>query len=188
MLADDPALNCRIEGTNSQPRPIIIDPHLRWTPKDTDKVLQTCQAGLGLAPYVITAQDHSSIPDDSQRILESHGGRYIQVKGQADEVTSRLRFDWRDVMAALHQAGLSSVMVEGGANIINSLLRPDYHDLVDSVVVTIAPTWLGQGGVVVSPERAHDETGTPVAAARLCDVSWTPFGEDVVLCGKLTST
>ncbi|CEJ84623.1 hypothetical protein VHEMI03531 [[Torrubiella] hemipterigena] len=188
MLADDPALNCRIQGANSQPRPIIIDPHLRWTPQATDKVLQTCKFGRGLAPFIITTQHHDGIPTASREVLESHGGRYIQIPAQPDKATSRSRFDWRDIMTALHETGLSSVMVEGGANIINSLLHPDYHSLVDSVIVTIAPTWLGQGGVVVSPERVHDEKGTPAAAARLCDVSWIPFGEDVVLCGKLQTS
>ncbi|KAJ2897759.1 RNA exonuclease 3 [Zalerion maritima] len=56
--------------------------------------------------------------------------------------------------------------------IINSLLAPTFHDLVDSVIVTIAPTWLGQGGVVVSPDRVQDSVGVPIPAARLSDASW----------------
>jgi 2,5-diamino-6-(ribosylamino)-4(3H)-pyrimidinone 5'-phosphate reductase len=96
-----------------------------------------------------------------------------------------MRFDWHDVFRALHHAGLSSVMVEGGGQIINSLLDPQYHELVDSVIITIAPTWLGQGGVVVSPDRLQDPAGVPIPAARLSNVSWHPFGEDVVLCGRL---
>ncbi|EMT60688.1 5-amino-6-(5-phosphoribosylamino)uracil reductase [Fusarium odoratissimum] len=103
LLADSPALNCRITGATSQPRPIVIDPHLRWAPSSSDKVLEVSRLGNGLAPFVLT--------------------------------------------------GLSSVMVEGGGQIINSLLDPQYHELVDSIIITIAPTWLGQGGVVVSPDR-----------------------------------
>ena len=76
-------------------------------------------------------------------------------------------------------------MIEGGADIINSILCAPDCDLVDSVIVTIAPTWLGQGGVVVSPPRAVDTAGQPTAAARLSNVSWHPLGEDVVLCGNL---
>ena len=73
-------------------------------------------------------------------------------------------------------------MIEGGATIINDLLaRPD---LVDSVVVTIAPTWLGQGGVSVSPQ-AKTENNERVNAARLKDTVWRQFGADVVLCGRL---
>ncbi len=77
------------------------------------------------------------------------------------------------------------MMIEGGSAVINSLLEPAYQPLIDSVIVTIAPTWLGQGGVVVSPKRNFDEGGEPIPAARLTGVMWYPLGEDVVLCGKV---
>lgn len=186
VLADDPALNCRIAGAqDAQPRPVVVDPHLRWTPRPTDKVLETCRRGAGLAPYVITAAAEADIPEEAARVLREHGGKHIHVQAAPSGPDGRRRFDWRDVFAALAAEGLGSVMVEGGGQVINSLLDPKYHELVSSVIVTIAPTWLGQGGVVVSPERVHDASGSPVAAARLRDVSWHPFGEDVVLCGKL---
>lgn len=187
VLADDPALNCRIDGAKSQPRPIIIDPHLRWVPKESDKVLETCRAGAGLAPFVLTAEEASSIPKDSLQVLERHGGKYIHLNSTPNTTTGRLRFTWHDIFETLRTEGLLSVMVEGGGQIINSLLHPSYHQLVDSVIVTIAPTWLGQGGVVVSPDRTVDQNGKPIAAARLDNVSWHPFGEDIVLCGSLNS-
>ncbi|CAJ0549590.1 Ff.00g032030.m01.CDS01 [Fusarium sp. VM40] len=184
LLADSPALNCRIAGATSQPRPIIIDPHLRWIPSHEDKVLEVARLGNGLAPFVLTGAGIQSLPAASVALLEQHGGRYIHVP-TALGPNGRMRFDWRDVFEALFREDLSSVMVEGGGQIINSLLDPRFHDLVDSVIVTIAPTWLGQGGVVVSPERLQDTAGVPIPVARLSDVSWHPFGEDVVLCGKL---
>jgi 2,5-diamino-6-(ribosylamino)-4(3H)-pyrimidinone 5'-phosphate reductase len=76
-------------------------------------------------------------------------------------------------------------MVEGGAAVINSLMLPENLSLISSVIVTIAPTWLGKGGVVVSPNRRNDESGSPTIAARLDRVKWYPLGEDVVLCGKM---
>lgn len=184
LLADDPGLNCRIADVTSQPRPIVIDPHLRWVPARSDKVLETCCNGAGLAPYVLTAIDPSEIPAASVKLLQEHGGKFIHIAAISDD-NGRMRFDWHHVVEALHAESLSSVMVEGGAKIINSLLDPAYHQLIDSVIVTIAPTWLGKGGVVVSPERTQDEQGIPVPAARLTSVSWHPFGEDVVLCGRL---
>ncbi|KAM3499822.1 hypothetical protein MY10362_006947 [Beauveria mimosiformis] len=186
LLADDPALNCRIAGAeHAQPRPVIIDPHLRWTPQATDKVLETQRRGAGLAPFVITAESNI-IPEAASRLLQQHGGKYIPLHVGPPGPDGRLRFDWHDVFARLADHGrIASVMVEGGGKIINSLLDPAYHQLINSVIVTIAPTWLGQGGVVVSPARVHGHSGSPVAAARLRDVSWHPFGEDIVLCGKL---
>ncbi|WAO85247.1 2,5-diamino-6-ribosylamino-4(3H)-pyrimidinone 5'-phosphate reductase [Fusarium falciforme] len=185
LLADSPALNCRIAGAARQPRPIIIDPHLRWVPDPTDKVLEVARLSTGLAPFVLTGVGSESLPAASVALLEQHGGKYIHVPATSSGPGSRMRFDWRAVFDALLHEHLTSVMVEGGGQIINSLLNPTFHDMIDSVIVTIAPTWLGQGGVVVSPDRLQDSAGVPVPAARLSEVSWHPFGEDVVLCGKL---
>lgn len=77
-------------------------------------------------------------------------------------------------------------MVEGGGFVINSLLQPTTA-LISAVNVTIAPTWLGVGGVFISPPTRTNDGGKPVAALRLDRVEWHPFGEDVVLCGKVKS-
>ncbi|KAJ5098316.1 Riboflavin biosynthesis protein Rib7 [Penicillium argentinense] len=95
------------------------------------------------------------------------------------------RIDWSDLLKMLRVNGLQSVMIEGGAQVINSLLEPSYMNLIDRVIVTIAPTWLGRGGVVVSPARRLDGEGNAISAARLKNVKWYPFGEDVVLCGQI---
>ena len=168
-----------------QPRPIIVDPHLRWTPDPTDKVLELAGRGAGLAPFVLTGVESDALPAASVALLERLGGKYIHIGATPTGPDGRLRFNWRDIFQALHREGLGSVMVEGGGQIINSLLDPAYHELIDSVIVTIAPTWLGRGGVVVSPDRLTDATGVPLPVARLSDVSWYPFGQDVVLCGRL---
>ncbi|KAH6895492.1 dihydrofolate reductase-like domain-containing protein [Thelonectria olida] len=184
LLADSPALNCRTPG-GASPRPIIIDPHLRWTPSAADKVFEVARLGHGLAPFVLTGVEAPSLPAASVALLEQHGGKYIPIAATSSGPDARMRFDWSVVFDALLKEGLSSVMVEGGGQIINSLLDPKCHALVDSVIVTIAPTWLGKGGVVVSPDGIENSEGVPIPAARLSDVSWHPFGEDVVLCGKL---
>ncbi|KAL7796586.1 dihydrofolate reductase-like domain-containing protein [Trichoderma ceciliae] len=185
VLVDDPALNCRIAGVASQPRPIVIDANLRWSPRRSDKMFRVCRSGAGLAPFVLTGVDDSRLPPASVELLREHGGKYIHIPATLSESTGRLRFDWNDVLAGLQAEHLTSVMVEGGGQMINSLLDPAYNDLIDSVIVTIAPTWLGRGGVVVSPDRVADAAGVPLPVARLSHVSWHPLGEDVVLCGTL---
>ncbi|KHN98129.1 riboflavin biosynthesis protein Rib7 [Metarhizium album ARSEF 1941] len=184
VLADDPGLSCRLHGSASQPRPIVIDPRLRWTPRSTDQVFEVCRSGAGLAPFILTGLSEAEIPPEPARLLQQHGGKYIHI---APDTCSRdrIRFDWNDVFQRVLSEGLTSIMVEGGGQVINSLLDPTCHHLVDSVIVTIAPTWLGKGGVVVSPGRVCDAEGTPQAAARLSNVAWHPLGEDVVLCGTL---
>ncbi|CAI7619881.1 unnamed protein product [Penicillium manginii] len=175
-LADDPGLNCRLtgvggygkEGLEGQPRPIVIDPSARWDFSDDSKLFQLCRQGRGLAPWIVTSLPEP--PAQKKEKLEQYGGRFLQLK-----------------MVTLDdgQHRIDCVMIEGGAQVINSLLEPQSMSLIDRVIVTIAPTWLGQGGVVVSPPRRFDGEGNAISAARLKNVRWYPFGEDVVLCGQV---
>ncbi|KAE8390284.1 putative riboflavin biosynthesis protein Rib7 [Aspergillus alliaceus] len=190
-VADNPGLNCRIEGVGGygsegltgQPRPIVVDPSVRWEFTEESKILELVREGRGQAPFIISSND--STPSASKKeLLERHGGKFIPLDVMVTESGER-RIDWTVLLECLKQEGLQSVMIEGGGAIINSLLEPAYAHLIDSVIVTIAPTWLGQGGVVVSPRRRLDGNGNAVPAARLRDVKWYPFGEDVVLCGRV---
>ncbi|OGE50806.1 hypothetical protein PENARI_c015G00655 [Penicillium arizonense] len=189
-VADDPGLNCRIagvggygnEGLNGQPRPVVIDPSARWDFSDDSKLFQLCREGRGRAPWIVTALDRP--PPEKQALLEKYGGRFISLEMPKSEA-GRHQINWHDLLVTLKSNGLLSVMVEGGGQVINSLLSPSHMSLLNSVIVTIAPTWLGQGGVVVSPARRFDDGGNAISAARLTNVKWYPFGEDVVLCGQV---
>ncbi|KAK0715784.1 riboflavin biosynthesis protein [Lasiosphaeris hirsuta] len=193
-VADDPGLNCRLSSPPGQPahhpRPVVIDPHCRWDFTAEAKVLQLARAGRGLAPFVVTAVREP--PEEKLQLLEGCGGRFIYVAAEpgAPEPASgdgagSTRLRWADVLAAVKREGLDSIMIEGGGYVINSLLVAPDSELIDSVIITIAPTWLGQGGVVVSPPRTIDADGKPTAPLRLTNVSWHPLGEDVVMCGKI---
>ena len=189
-IADDPTLNCRIEGVGGhggkglegQPRPIIIDPTARWDFSEKSKMFIAASEGRGRAPYIITGLDYP--PTAKKAILEKYGGKFITLKVSITD-TGDHRIDWKDILRALAAEGLMSVMVEGGRAVINSLLLPHSLPDVSSVIITITPTWLGEGGVVVSPRRRLDGNGNPIAAVRLRAVEWHPLGEDVVLCGKI---
>ncbi|KAL9093032.1 MAG: hypothetical protein Q9165_004170 [Trypethelium subeluteriae] len=179
VLADDPSLNCRLEGIASeqQPRPVVIDPAVRWDVSKS-KCLSLAQQGTGKAPYIVCVQ--SNPPFGQRKALEAAGGKYIYM-GFEDAVTDDgFRFTWNSILATLRDEGLHSVMIEGGGSIINSLLVPPEAELISSVILTIAPTWLGQGGVVVSPERKEKQK-----QLRLQHPKWHPLGEDIILCGTL---
>ncbi|KAL2023421.1 hypothetical protein VTK56DRAFT_2778 [Thermocarpiscus australiensis] len=184
-VADDPGLNSRLEGVDGgrrrQPRPVVLDPRGRWDFL-RGKVIRLAREGRGLGPWVMVASGaDDGVTEERRRVLEEVGGRYLTVEARGQGGT----FEWGDVLAALKREGVESVMIEGGGEVINSLLAPPGNRFVDSVIVTIAPTWLGQGGVVISPPRMAGEDGTAPAAVRLAEVTWCPLGEDVVLCGRI---
>lgn len=182
--ADDPSLNCRIdgvggyggEGLQGQPRPVVIDPRGRWGVTAESKVVGLAREGRGRAPWVFT---RGPVDSGRREVLESVGGRVVVVDPNGDEDA---RISWERVLDVLRGEGIGSVMIEGGGAVINDLLAPNNIGLVDSVIVTIAPTWLGKGGVQVCPDE-RVEGGARLPVARLGDVKWIPLGDDVVLCG-----
>lgn len=191
-IADDPSLNCRLagvggyggKGLEGQPRPVVLDPMGRWDVDGESKVIRLAREGKGRGPWVVVAEESvGGLVVEEREVLGRAGGRYVVVPSM--EVGRREVMEWRDVFSTLYDLGIRSVMVEGGAGVINGLLEPRNAELVDSVVVTVAPTWLGEGGVVVSPPKRFDQDGKRVPTARLKDVRWIPLGEDVVMCGRL---
>lgn len=186
-VADNPALNCRIDGVGleGQPRPIILDPKGRFEivngKGEYAECVRLAREGVGKGPLILTSNlDRSG--GEWNGVLKGCGGRYIAMPLSIEDVG----FDWTNVLAVLSGEGIKSVMVEGGAHVINTLLQEKYLHFVDSVIVTIAPVWLGQGGVVVSPPRSTDVGGKPKAAALLKEVKWQQYGEDVVMCGRMS--
>ncbi|KAI9820320.1 MAG: 2,5-diamino-6-(ribosylamino)-4(3H)-pyrimidinone 5'-phosphate reductase [Pycnora praestabilis] len=179
-VADDPALNCRLEGVGleRQPRPVVVDPKGRWGFGLGSRCMGLAREGKGKAPWVLYSL---GLEEGKGAELEVIGGRVVQV---ADDNGGRM--DWLNILKTIKELGCNSVMIEGGGRIINDLLKPENSDKVHSVIVTIAPTYLGQGGVVVSPERRADSLGKPMTAIRMMDIKWQPLGEDVVMCGRPT--
>ncbi|KAH0338196.1 riboflavin-specific deaminase, partial [Aureobasidium melanogenum] len=186
-IADNPSLNCRIqgvggyggEGLTGQPRPVVIDPQGRWQLTSETKILNLARQGRGRAPWIVTAKTPSA---ENAKLLEEVGGCYIVLRSQAQTSESKTSIAWLDILQTIKERGIESIMIEGGGVIINSLLSTENADLINSVIVTIAPTWLGQGGVVVSPPRS-ESSSLPVA--RLQRTKWQQLGDDVVLCGTL---
>ncbi len=189
-VADNPSLNCRIEGVggyggkglSGQPRPIIIDPTARWDFTENHKIFQLSREGRGRAPYIITGLTNP--PAEKKAILDAAGGKFITLNVFTTDIGDH-KLEWKDVLQVLGNEGLKRIMIEGGGAVINSLLVPEYFSVISSVIVTIAPTWLGKDGVVVSPPRRYGNDEKAVAAIRLDHVLWYPLGEDVVLCGKV---
>lgn len=184
-LSDDPALNCRLEGAGGygrhgwhfQPRPIIIDPNARLPIRPDMRLLRTAAEGKGKAPWIVVSQVARLAPE-AVATLKNHGGEYLMVHAPGN------RFDWRGVFRILAAEGIKSVMIEGGGSVLSQLLKAENNHLVDSVIITIAPTYLGNAGVNVAPTPAMH--GMQPVETRLKDIKWQLMGtHDVILCGKL---
>ncbi|KAH0542856.1 hypothetical protein FGG08_002811 [Glutinoglossum americanum] len=196
-IADDPGLNSRVRGMGGyggaglegQPRPVVLDPKGRWEWDSNARVLRMVRERKGRGPLIFwgewgeggdwRSKEKQRRDEERERLLKNHGGKIIRLP----LVDGKMR--WVDILDHLKAEGIKSVMVEGGGTVINSLLAAEHAHLINSLIVTIAPTLLGQGGVVVCPKRRTDDQGNPIPVTRLRDAKWQPMGEDVVLCGKL---
>ncbi|GAV52261.1 hypothetical protein ZYGR_0AG02520 [Zygosaccharomyces rouxii] len=154
-LADDPGLNCKYNGAVDQsPRPIILNHSGKWKFSGS-KLQELYENGHGKKPIVVV----SELPMDKDTDVDYLVCQYRQ---------------WGILFDKLHREyGLKSIMVEGGANVINQLLMSS--GLVNSLIITVGPVYLGEKGVSVSPAEP----------LQLKDVDWWKGTSDVVMCARL---
>ena len=189
-IADNPALNCRLTGAAGygaqrhsgymQPRPIIIDPNARLHIQADMAMLKAVNEGRAKAPWIVVSPTARLHPT-AVSVLKAYGGEYLQIHDYNPQAGG---FSWEIIFNVLFREGIQSIMVEGGGLILSELLQPTYAHLIDSVITTISPQFLGQQGVQVSHPSCVDDHGRLVPA-KLKDVRWQPMGdEDVVMCGR----
>ena len=179
--ADNPGLNTRysedrikVVGLERQPRPFVLDPSGRWGVEDTPKLFALAEDGAGRAPgWVVGAGVGSAVMRGKVR---DGKGVVVDVGEYGGKVEG---VDWDVVLRGLKRAGIGSVMIEGGGAVIEDLLRKRNHKFISSVIVTIAPTYLGAGGVHVAPRRSKEMENE----VRLKDIKWIPLSQDVVMAG-----
>ncbi|TRM70517.1 dihydrofolate reductase-like domain-containing protein [Schizophyllum amplum] len=151
-LNDDPQLNARhlpirasgiCNTTHGQPynlpRPIILDSRLRLSP--ACKLLRNYKDGTGRRPWLL-CQDGSDSSSplhqvewlERRRALEEAGARVVVVAGKDGSLTI--------------PAVLKCLYERGGAGVIRSFLNAtSAGGVVDTVIVTVAPTFVGDDGV-----------------------------------------
>ncbi|PFH52228.1 hypothetical protein AMATHDRAFT_140603 [Amanita thiersii Skay4041] len=140
---DNPQLNTRHlppEDQGHLPRPIILDSHLHLSP--SCKLLLNYRAGQGRRPYIFTAHTHKNDPEYQARAatLENAGAKIFPVPASGGLL------DFPAVLQSLRHLGIRSLMVEGGARVISSLFAQHSH-LIDTIIVTVAPLFVGDDGV-----------------------------------------
>ena len=146
----------RAVGMENQPRPVILDPHRR---AHLPKLLHLVSSNQAKPPWIFC-----------KREPVEENGRYIPLR------THDGRFWWSDILSTLNGRGVKSVMIEGGASVINDVLA---QKVVDVVIITIAPVFLGCDGVGIGPKLVHDQPDW------LQDSQIILVGQDVVIAGRI---
>jgi 3,4-dihydroxy 2-butanone 4-phosphate synthase/GTP cyclohydrolase II len=160
VIADNPRLNVRmVEGAS--PQPVVLDSRLR-IPLECHLLNNGYQK-----PWIAAGQN----PDARRELeLQSIGARVFRLP-----TDSRGRIELESLLGEMAQLGVNSLMVEGGGRVLTSFMKAR---LVDQVIITIAP-------VVVGGLRAFLRLGErPELLPALENVTYTPFGRDMVVCGR----
>ena len=164
VLADDPLLNCRLEG-GRHPVRIICDSRLR-IPEDS----QICRTAEEYETIVACAEI-----DPAARELAEKKARLEALGVKVWEMDGTAGVDLAGLMKRLGEAGIDSVLLEGGGTLNESALRAG---IVNEIRAFLAPKVFG--GTAKSPV---DGTGveTPDQAYQFRIAETRRFGEDLMI-------
>lgn len=159
VLADDPALTCRLPGMlAASPVPVVLDPALRL-PAQSQLVASAKDVPL----WLFCANGASA---EREHALTDLGVTVIRTPTDAGGL------DLSAVLRALAERGITRLMVEGGPKVAASLLRAD---LVDEATVLHGPITIGSEGVDVLGGLPLDAL---TASAQLSLCSAETIGDD----------
>jgi diaminohydroxyphosphoribosylaminopyrimidine deaminase/5-amino-6-(5-phosphoribosylamino)uracil reductase len=160
VLADDPAMNCRIEGLEHRsPVRVVADSTLR-TPMDSHLVRTARHIPL----WLVT----------TEQAAQGLGGRYRDAGAEVIAVPGADGLDMRAVLRLLAERGVTRVLAESGRAVAGSLLRAG---LVDRIAWFRAPAVIGGDGLT-----AVDSLGIVKVAAmpRFTLAGRAQLGQDVL--------
>jgi len=174
VLADNPRLTVRL-AEGEDPQPVILDSKLR-TPLDANLLHGD------IHPWIAYCQPESAHGEaqpyqlERARALEERGARLLSLPPDTCG-----RPSLPALLECLAEQGVNSLMVEGGARVITGFVT---GNLVDQVVLTIAPLFLGGlPAIDRAPQVPADDQ--PEMLARLQEMGCESFGGDLVVWGRL---
>lgn len=168
VLADDPMLNCRMEGGRNPVR-IVCDSHLRIPL--TSKLIQTA----AMQPVIIACLPGAD--EEKKKCLIEKGASVWEIpSGEKKQV------DLSALMDRLGENKIDGILLEGGGSLNESALR---EGIVSKVYCYLAPKIFG---------GADAKTPVEGVGAALARDAWQfeqtgmrPFGEDILLEFQLKS-
>lgn len=168
VLADDPMLNCRLEGNHHQPARIVVDSKLR-IPID-------CQ-------LVRTAKEYHTIVATTQSDNCTDGACHVPTDIELIHCASNNgHVDINDLMTQLGSQGIDSLLLEGGGTLNAAFLEAG---CVDEVWAFIAPKIIG-GNEAKTPVAGHG-IDRMCDAIKLKDIDIQNINGDILIKGKICS-
>lgn len=168
VLADNPRLTVRL-ASGSNPQPVILDSQLRF-PLQARLLQDQSDSGVR-APWIATTE---RADQHIANALEAAGAQVLRFAAGPNG-----RVPLEAPLKQLAVCGVRSLLVEGGARVITSFLAAG---LVDSVVITVAPLFVG--GLHAVEHLAVN--GQPDLYPRAHELKAAGLGEDLVVWGKLS--
>jgi len=123
----------------------------------------------GRNPYRIVIDKNSKLPGNLKLFTDKNADKTIVINS-----TDGKNIPIKNILKALNELGISSVLVEGGANVFSSFVK---ENLFDDIYLITAPKIIGSG---ISPFRDFKITSLSKAKTLfLNNIFWT--GDDLVL-------
>jgi len=163
VLADDPELTTRLPEGGRHPIRVILDSTLRIP--DTARVLDTSVAKT----WIVTGPEADAT---RERSLRERGVAVIRVPHKESGL------DLDAVLAALHEGGITHLLVEGGAEVNGAFLEAG---LINQVMAFVAPKLIG-GRTAPTPYGGAGFSKM-AEAVQLRDLTVERYGDDVVIIG-----
>ena len=166
VKADDPLLNCRLEGNHRQPVRIVADS--KASIAFDSQIIRTARVYPTIIAHTFRA------PEGALEMIQEAGADTLLCKEKEG------RIDVTDLLFQLGKRGIDSVLSEGGGELNYSLIR---EECVDEVYAFIAPKIIG-GREAKTPvegkgfERMKEAVG-------LHQLKIIPVGPDVLINGKI---
>lgn len=161
VLSDNPRLNVR-QCSGPDPQPIVLDSRLRIPPD-----AQLCHLSDKRC-WILTSAG-GDLPDNARLEI-------IRLPGDEQG-----RVCLHQALRELKRRGINSLMVEGGANVINEFLQ---QQLVDALVLTVAPTLVGGYKAVTQAVTQVGAEGAPVLP-QISPMFTERLDEDLIMWGVL---
>lgn len=166
VVADNPMLNCRLEGEVRQPVRIVVDSGAR-VGMDS-KLVTTAVSYRTIVAHIATADP------DKLRMLSACGVETLLCREQNGHV------DCVDMLSKLGGMGIDSIFLEGGGQLNETFLR---NGLVDEVYAFVAPKLVG-GKKAKTPVEGQGFARMS-EAVELKNVEVEMVGKDVLIHGLI---